>query len=146
RIEMNEIWKDIKGFEGIYQASPNGYVKSLGVRYNNGEVILKGGLTRSGYLTIVLCKNKKRYNKLIHRIIAETFLGLSEKQVNHKNGIKTDNRLENLEWVTRSQNSRHAIDTGLFVPNFDEIAIKKRKPVIQLTLDTNKIVNTYNSA
>lgn len=66
---MNEIWKDIIGYEGLYQVSNYGRVKSLIGRYKNVS-ILKPGLSKSGYLLVVLCKNKIRKNFLVHQLVA----------------------------------------------------------------------------
>ena len=71
--------------------------------------------TGYGYLSIELCKNKIHKRRLIHRLVLLTFIGKCPKgyECNHKNGIKTDNRLENLEWVTSSENHIHAYKIGL---------------------------------
>jgi len=105
-----EIWKDIPNYEGMYQVSNLGRVKSL--KFGK-ERTLKPGLDGSGYCHIVLCKGGVQKDKYIHRLVLLTFVGESELQVNHKNGVKTDNRLENLEYCTRSENAQHAFDTGL---------------------------------
>jgi hypothetical protein len=107
---MEEIWKDIKGYEGFYQISNLGRVKTLNFKVAK---ILKNSLDSRGYYQVKL---KDRKSHLIHHLVMKNFV--SEKpspdhQVNHINGVKTDNYLENLEWVTRSQNMLHAYKLGL---------------------------------
>lgn len=119
----SEIWKDIPEYEGLYQASNLGRVRSLdrvsiGVRFNSTRKgrILKGRPVRHGYLAIVLYgKDLSLKNIAIHRVVAITFLDNPENKpcVNHKNLIKTDNRLENLEWCTHQENMKHAGKNGV---------------------------------
>lgn len=111
---MKEIWKDIEGFEGIYQISDKGNVKSLNYRRTGKEMVLKPG-TYGGYFMVNLYINGKSKGYKIHQLVCKTFLeNINYKPcINHKNGIKTDNRLDNLEWVTYSENSQHSYDTGL---------------------------------
>lgn len=95
---------------------PTYFISSQGevIRIKNGvEKTLAGGVGARGYRLVTLCNGDKRKNGMIHRLVAEAFLGKSDLQVNHKNGIKTDNRLENLEYCTQSENLKHAYDTGL---------------------------------
>jgi len=117
-----EEWRHIKGYEGMYLISSLGRVKSLPrvkVRSNGRphtikERILKPALDSSGYLRVALSKDRKLTTLKIHRIVAEHFYTIEvNKEVNHIDGDKTNNSVENLEWVTRSENVKHAFDIGL---------------------------------
>lgn len=117
---MEEIWKDIKGFEGVYQVSNFGRVKSLArpLIYKDGrrgqlkEVILIGTVASHGYRVISLGKKNK---KLLHRVVAETFIPneYNRTTINHKDGNKLNNHLDNLEWNTYGENCVHARKIGL---------------------------------
>lgn len=122
---MQEIWKDILGYKDCYQASNLGKIKSLNRKVwmaanknyciRKGK-ILKGTQTKYGYLMVNLQKTGKRKMCTIHRLVLLAFIGESSLQCNHKNGIKTDNRLENLEYCTCSENHKHAFRIGLRKP------------------------------
>lgn len=113
---MIEIWKDIKGYEGKYQVSNLGNVKSLlDKQLNKREKILKPSFNDKGYLRVYLSKESKKATKTIHRLVAETFIPNLEnkKTVNHIDGNKTNNRVDNLEWLSNTENQRHAWELGL---------------------------------
>jgi predicted XRE-type DNA-binding protein len=103
-----EIWKDVPGYEGFYQASNLGNIKTLGSGKSFIGKNLKPGDNGKGYLFVYLWKNKKAKRYYVHRLILITFLGESKKQVNHKDCNKKNNSLENLEYVTLKQNMYHA--------------------------------------
>jgi len=104
-----EIWKPIKDFDGYF-------ISNFGRVKNSKGKILKYYVQNSGYQVIKLHKNKKGHHKLIHRLVAETFIDNpnNKPEVNHKDGNKQNNKVENLEWVTPSENRKHAIELGLY--------------------------------
>lgn len=109
-------WRDIKGYEGKYQVSNDGQVRSLNYHREKIIKIMTPKKTPTGYLTIGLLKNKVKKFFGIHRLVALCFLEQipGADQVNHKDANKQNNNVENLEWVTAKENTLHAIKHGLF--------------------------------
>lgn len=118
-----EIWKKIEGFGGNYEISSLGRVKSL---YKGDGSILCQNLKENGYFEVSLSMNGKRTHKYIHRLVAEAFLkNNGESDVNHINEIKSDNRVENLQWISHKEN----INYGSCINKRSE---KRYKPVIAI--------------
>lgn len=136
--------KDVVGYEGVYRVDHMGNILPVNPR-NRYRTKLKPSSDRAGYQIVSLVKSGVKHTRTVHRVVAEAFYGKSDLDVNHKNGNKADNRLENLEFCTKSENIKHAIRTGLFKPNYMKIATSKSKRVEQLTHD-NVLVAVYDSA
>lgn len=124
---MTEEWRAITSYEGLYEVSNLGRVRSLDrdidsarwgtVQFRRGRVLCPG-LDSQGYPQIQLCRNGRIVPVSVHRLVAIAFLGAPKEgriQVNHKYGIKTDNRATELEWVTPKENTSHAFQVGLRV-------------------------------
>lgn len=138
-----EIWKDIKGYEGLYVISSLGVIKSLSriVKMPRFKSFRKGRTikqfeSKNGYLRVTLSKDKDIKNFLVHRLVLTTFNDCENKnmQVNHINGNKLNNSLENLEWCTPKENINHSIN---------ELG-KRKKPISQYGLNGDFITN-FNS-
>lgn len=126
---MEEIWKDVENYEGYYQVSNSGRVRSLSrmldyrksihgdwfhQRIHRGQ-LLRPVTRKDGYMRLFLRKKRKMKSKYVHRLVAEAFIPNPENkpQINHKNGIKADCKVGNLEWATSFENNLHALKTGL---------------------------------
>lgn len=148
-----EIWKDIEGFEGKYQISSWGRVKSLervehdswGRRYPINEKILKRRVNHDGYCEVVLCKNKIQKPYRVHRLVAQTFIPNPNNlpEVNHKNEIKDDNHVENLEWMTHRDNVNFGTRNQRAGKSIS--VSSKCKRIYQLSYDGSEIVNVWRS-
>lgn len=146
-INSNEKWSYIKKYDGYYIINIFGVIKStdrgipdkrLGVRQIKGK-ILKQRIDLNGYQVCQLWKHNKCKNPMVHRLLAETFIPNPEnkRDVNHINGKRSDNRLENLEWATRSENVKHGYDV-----NGRKSAVSKKV----VSLKSNKIYNSLTDA
>lgn len=147
-----EIWKDVKEFDGLYQISNKGRAKSLPrrIRNNKGffiskEKILKPNPDKWGYLTYSFRKDGKTFVLKAHRIVATTFIKNKDNKatVNHINEIKTDNRVENLEWATMQENINHGTHNERVRKTLLNNKYKS-KPVAQYTLG-DSLVAVYPS-
>ena len=130
-----EIWKNINGYEGYYQVSNYGKIKTFNAYHHKGkEMICIGRKLNNGYIGFSLQKEKIIKQELVHRLVAKAFIPNPEnkKVINHINGIKNDNRVENLEWCTQKENINHSIKTGLSTKKFTPfvgINIKTREKI-----------------
>ena len=118
---MNEIWKDIDGYEGLYEVSNLGKVKSLGNEFSRKEKILKQGKMKNGYLYVILWKEGKYKTCLVHRLVAQAFLENPNNYscVNHKDENKENNCVENLEWCDAKYNINYGTCIQRRVANMD---------------------------
>lgn len=144
-IFMQEIWKDVKGYEGLYKISNLGNVLSLNFNHSNYSKCLKP-FDNDGYLRVAFNCNNQYKRFLVHRLVAEAFIPNPENKpfINHIDGNKRNNNIDNLEWVSASENTRHAIRIGLRPANCQhEIKYGKdhpaSKPIIQFDINGNLI-------
>lgn len=131
---MKEVWKDIKGYENLYEVSNFGNVR-------NTEKKLLTQFKNKGYLCVDLYKNNQRKHYRIHRLVLMTFNENNNYNldVNHKDGNKLNNKLDNLEWCTRKENLKHAVRNGLNKQSIKITAIKNSK-----IIKCYSIADSYN--
>jgi hypothetical protein len=110
-----ETWADVPGYEGLYRVSSIGKVESLNFRRTGKPHLITPIKNTGGYMIVVLSKKRTKQVHLVHRLVAKAFIPKvwGKKCINHKNGVKHDNCVENLEWCTRRENNQHAHRMGL---------------------------------
>lgn len=145
-----EQWKDISGYKGLYEISNLGRVKACPKKWVRGfskERIIKHKITIHGYCQVVLHDNKVCKTIAVHRLVALAFIENPEnkREVNHINGIKTDNYLENLEWNTSGENQRHAYALGLRKQNGSKNANSTKCIDIVTKIEYGSLVEAYKS-
>lgn len=130
---MEEIWKDIKGYEGYYQVSNLGRVQSIKKRK-----IFRNNKNSRGYIVVTLTKNNIERSFAVHRLVAQTFINNPDNlpQVNHIDGNKQNNKVENLEWCTQKENQIHC-----YRNNLQRLGTKK---IIQINVD-GTIIKEWDS-
>lgn len=136
---VNEIWKPVVGYEGLYEVSNLGRVKSLPRHSTKGGIMKLYTNNRNGYVYVGLCKENKKYTKRVHVLVAEAFKGYKSGKdlvIDHINCLKTDNRLENLDIVTQKENDRRSRENKL----------QKFTGTKVIDLDTMQIFETYCEA
>jgi transposase len=135
-------WKDVEGFEGYYSVSDSGEIRNV-----LNDKILRQSNSR-GYRVVRLTKERKRSVGSVHRIVASAFLkiGSEKKEVNHKNGLKSDNRVENLEWCNRQENVDHSIKHGLvnYAKKLDEFKVLSINTFFLAGKKSSEIAKMYN--
>jgi hypothetical protein len=147
---VKEVWKDIEGYEGLYQVSNLGRIKSLSRNVYWGktyasfrfeeEKILNYIYSKNGYLRCQLAKDGKKHNYLVHRLVAMAFISNPDNkpEVNHIDGNKRNNYVTNLEWVTPSENQKHAFSVGLQKSKWGKANVRA-KSILQYDLEGNLI-------
>lgn len=148
-VNAAEIWKDIRGYEGLYQVSNLGRIKSTspGLKFVKGspsELIMKQSLSSSGYLHVQLYKAHVPATVLVHKVVAQAFIDNPEgkPEVNHIDSDRTNNRVSNLEWATKSENMKHSFNRGYHVSpmlNRKGAMNTNSKKIIQYDLSGNEI-------
>lgn len=144
-----EIWKDIEGYEGMYQVSSMGRVRSLDrVKPNSGGQIAKGSLKKfgdngNGYKTVNLYKNNKSCMKYVHRLVASAFIPNPNKFpiINHKDEDKSNNRHDNLEWCTQKYNANYGTHTRRVKESY--IANGNNRPIDVYDM-SGRFIKTYD--
>lgn len=151
---MEEVWKDVVGYEGLYQISNLGriisvarsYIDRTGIKYNKKSNFMNYGIANNGYYSVMIRRNGTAKLSLVHRLLAIAFIPNPNNYscINHIDGNKLNNSISNLEWCTYSKNNTHAYTVGLKTPCWTGIIGKNHpqsKPIYQL--DDNGIIINY---
>lgn len=136
---MKEIWKDIKGYEGLYWVSDMGHVKNRHGRTLKPEI-------RRGYYSVDLCKNGKRKKCHIHRLVAKAFLPNPNNlpMINHKDEDKLNNNADNLEWCDNTYNSQYPNDLSVYCFDLDEVFSSASEASVHTGVCRTSIVKCCN--
>lgn len=142
---MQEIWKDIRDYEGLYQISNKGNVKSLNYNHTGREEILKLSVDKRGYLIVRLCNNRKLKFLRVHRLVAEAFIPNPNNYpcVNHKDEDKTNNCISNLEFCSVKYNNNYGTRLERILKKTTNG--KCSKPVLKIDPISNEIVAEFPS-
>ena len=142
-MSENEVWKDVLGYEGLYQVSNKGNVYSVERKdtlgRKQGGFILSPRCNENGYTMVNIYENGKRENKTVHRLVAEAFIPNTENlpQVNHIDEVKDNNNVENLEWCTSKHNNNHGTRN-------ERLAQTQSKKVVGVNIKTGEVL-TFSS-
>lgn len=153
---MSEEWRDIKGYEGLYQVSNLGRVKSLRYKRGKQEKILDGWISKEGYRKVSFYKDNKRKDYLVHRLVAESFIPNPNNKpfIDHIDTNRTNNKIDNLRWATQKENCNNVISKKNYVDSSKQLYISgksnriigakgkdnpRSKKIIQLTLNNEPI-------
>lgn len=156
----NEIWKPVGGYEGLYEVSNFGRIKSLNCYNYKYPRIMKLGKRTDGYLCVGLSKNNQTKTKSVHRLVAEAFIPNPDnlEMVNHKDENKTNNNVDNLEWCTRAYNQLYSIGLHperkqLFADNFknpspytEKGVPHKYKQNVAITDEQGNLIRVFGNA
>lgn len=137
----DEVWKPIKDFEGYYEVSNKGRIKSL----KRNIILNQGNITR-GYLGVSLAKEGIHYSKRVHKLVAQAFMPnpANKPSINHINGNKKDNRVENLEWCTPGENMQHAQKCNLLYKGKKKIYCLEDNKIYESMQEVAKDFNVDN--
>lgn len=137
-----EMWRDIEGFEGLYQVSNFGKIKSLPKSNSPGINILNPKPNKYGYLKVHLYKEGKRYKKQVHRLVGAAFISNPDNKpcINHIDSTRTNNNAENLEWVTYKENYDHSKSKGRQPVRYGEDVGKQAKLTTAQVIEIKKLL------
>ena len=151
---IKEKWKTIKGYDSLYAVSTLGNIRSMEKTSINGNLLkpkmMKPARQSNGYISLVLHNNGFRKTHTVHRLVAVAFLKNPNnlKTVNHKNGKRDDNSVDNLEWMSQSDNCKHGFEKNGHVGSWTDKFGKdhhRSKVVIQMDLDSNEVARFYGT-